>query len=259
MPSVSSSSVLPRLPDGVWLARALAGAPARVVASGHAALDAALPGAGWPVGALTELLQPPQVHNEWRLLLPALARCGQGAVVLIGAAHVPFAPALAAQGLAPQRLLCLQAQGLALRLWAAEQVLRCAQVDAVLLWLPQPRAGTVHSAQLRRLQLAAAEYGKLFFVMRPEQAQHEASPATLRLHLAPLAPARSASGVRVATASAYPQPVRTDDADALQVALLKRRGPALDAPLRLQARAPRMLLLLAASQTHALDRLSAQA
>ena len=45
----------------VWradeLATSLAGANSRVLASGHAALDAELPGGGWPVGALIEVLQ----------------------------------------------------------------------------------------------------------------------------------------------------------------------------------------------------------
>ena len=42
----------------VWQADALAGAPARVLATGDALLDAQLPGGGWPLGALTEVLQP---------------------------------------------------------------------------------------------------------------------------------------------------------------------------------------------------------
>ena len=61
----------------------------------------------------------------WQLLLPALAQGGQGGpVVLVGAPWVPFGPALAAQGLPPERLLCVQADAPAARLWAAEQALR---------------------------------------------------------------------------------------------------------------------------------------
>ena len=58
----------------VWHAHALADAPLQVQPTGHAELDAQLPGGGWPVGALTEILQPAGLHSEWRLLLPALAR-----------------------------------------------------------------------------------------------------------------------------------------------------------------------------------------
>ena len=60
----------------VWHAHALAGSPQVVQPTGDALLDAQLPGGGWPVGALVELLQPVGVHSEWRLLLPALARSG---------------------------------------------------------------------------------------------------------------------------------------------------------------------------------------
>ena len=221
----------------VWQADALAGAPGRVVATGDALLDAQLPGGGWPLGALSEILQPPGVHSEWRLLLPALARCGTGAVVLVGAPHLPFGPALGAQGLLPQRLLWVAApagpQGGAQRLWATEQALRCADVDAVLAWL-----GSVRPEQLRRLQMAAAEYAKLLFVLRPEQAQNESSPAALRLWAAP-------SG---------------DASDTLEVRALKRRGPPMEQPLYLSARPARLACLLAASQTrsgNALDRTAA--
>ena len=94
----------------VWRADELGGTPGATLASGYPALDAALPGAGWPLDALSELLQPPGLHAEWRLLLPALVRLQQaspGALVLVGPPHVPFGPALQAQGLAVQRLLWL--------------------------------------------------------------------------------------------------------------------------------------------------------
>lgn len=219
----------------VWHADALATPAGRVLATGDATLNAQLPGGGWPLGALSEILQPDGVHSEWRLLLPALARSGTAAVVLVGAPHMPFGPALHAQGLRPQRLLWVQAQASAQRLWAAEQALRCAEVDAVLAWLPQARAD-----QLRRLQMAAAEYDKLLWVLRPEQALHESSPAVLRLWAGPVGP--SAHG--------------GDSSDALEVRVLKRRGPPLQQALRLGARAASLARLLAASQPgqgHALD------
>ena len=208
-------------PD-VWQAGTLAGAPARVLATGDALLDAQLPGGGWPLGALNEILQPAGVHSEWRLLLSALARSGTGTVVLVGAPHPPFGPALGAQGLAPQRLLWVSASLGTQRLWATEQALRCADVDAVLAWLVQARP-----EQLRRLQMAAAEFDKLLFVVRPEQAQAESSPAALRLWVAP----------------------SVQQVDALEVRALKRRGPPMGESLHLAARPARLLMLLAASVT----------
>ncbi|MEY3124626.1 MAG: translesion synthesis-associated protein ImuA, partial [Pseudomonadota bacterium] len=180
MSSPSQVHSLDHLHADVWHANAMAASPAHVLPTGDALLNAQLPGGGWPVGALTEILQNPGVHSEWRLLLPALARCGHGPVVLVGAPHLPFTPALAAQGLALHRLLWIAAQAAPQRLWATEQALRCAEVDAVLAWLPQARTD-----QLRRLQMAAAEHAKLLFVLRPAQAQHEASPAVLRLWVSP--------------------------------------------------------------------------
>lgn len=210
--------------DAVWRADALArhASTAGVVATGHALLDAQLPGGGWPVGGLCELLQTHSAQHEWRLLLPALcALQGQAAkpdaatwVVLVGPPHVPFGPALAAQGLDVQRLLWVKAGTPAERLWAAEQALRCAGVAAVLAWLPQVQAGP-----LRRLQMAAQTHAKLLFVMRPATAQQASSPAVLRLLLGP----GGEAGITGA------------DPDALHIQVLKRRGPPLAQTLVLPA------------------------
>lgn len=212
----------------VWHAHALARAPHPVQSTGYAALDAELPGGGWPVGALTEVLQDTGIHQEWRLLLPALVCSGTAAVVLVGAPHAPMAPSLAARGLAPSRLLWVAAEACAGRLWATEQALRCADVDAVLLWLSPAMA--VRPDQLRRLQMAATEFGKLLFVMRPLRAQSEASPATLRLEVSPPAAPHAAPFA------------------GMQVRLLKRRGPSLLQPLQLRGQDTLLSDLLMASQ-----------
>lgn len=226
----------------VWHAHTLARPVAQVVATGVAVLDAQLPGGGWPVGALTELLQTPGVHSEWRLLAPALARYGTAAVVLVAPPHVPFGPALNARGVASQRLLWVHTAAAAQRLWATEQALRCAGVDAVLAWLPQVRA-----EQLRRLKMAASEYNRLLFVMRPSAARQESSPAALRLLLAP-----GAAGLDLPS-------------DSLQVHVFKRRGPPLDHAVAFAAPHAGLAQLLAAAQCpwpvfeshHALDRTAA--
>ena len=209
----------------IWRADELATSQGRTVPSGSRELDAQLPGGGWPVGALVEVLQAHTGHNDWRLLLPALVKTqGElpGVLVLVGAPHAPFAPGLAGQGLDPARLLCINTATPAARMWAAEQALRCKDVAAVLAWLPQARADS-----LRRLQISAAEHHKLLFVMRPARAQHESSPAVLR----------------VITSN----PVAADTllSDALLVHILKRRGPPLEQALTLTARPVRLGALLA--------------
>ena len=237
MALILRSAPLPELGAAVWRATELGAAGAATLATGHAALDAELPGAGWPVGAISEILQRRGEHNEWRLLLPALRRAGIGSVVLVGAPHVPFAAALAAQGLDARRLLWVAASTPAECLWAAEQALRCAGVAAVLLWLTQARA-----EQLRRLQMAAQLHSKLLFLLRPAQAQAESSPAALRLLV-----------------------VNPTDSDALQLHIIKRRGPPREQPLLLPARPARLAALLAQAGTawqgveHALGRIASAA
>ncbi len=215
MVSSALSALLEDVGDAVWSGDALArAAVAEGVArsSGHALLDAQLPGGGWPVGALCEILQTQAGQHEWRLLLPVLRGLSQQ-VVLVGAPFVPFGPGLAAQGLRLEQLLMVRADTLADQLWAAEQVLRCAGVDALLLWLPRVRAD-----HLRRLHMAAQKHAKLLFVMRPLLAQHESSPAVLRLQLGD------------------PGMGSEPDSDHLPVHILKRRGPPLTHSLWLPAR-----------------------
>src|SRR4051812_17378184 len=83
-----------------------------VLPTGHVSLDAQLPGGGWPVGSMVELLQDRPEAHAWQLLMPALAQAVQdkhGPVVLVGAPAVPFLPSLAAQGLPSNRLLWIRA------------------------------------------------------------------------------------------------------------------------------------------------------
>ena len=230
VPAQVQSGLHDSLRADVWHAHTLATPVSQVVATGAAALDAQLPGGGWPVGALTELLQSPGVHREGRLLAPALARCGTAAVVLIAPPHVPFGPALTARGVASQRLLWVHTTVAAQRLWATEQALRCAGVDAVLAWLPQARAD-----QLRRLQMAAHEYNRLLFVMRPSAARQESSPAVLRLVLEQGAVPGSAFATGAASQT-----------DCLRLHILKRRGPPLEQAVHVPVCEPALALLLAA-------------
>jgi len=205
----------------VWRGRELAQAQERTLCSGHALLDAQLPGCGWPVGSLVEILQREAQQHVWQLVGPALSLAMQqarGPAVLVDAPYQPFGPALRAQGIAADRLLCVQAQQPAARLWACEQALRCADVTAVLAWLPQ-----VRSEDLRRLHLCAQGGDKLLFVFRPALAQSQSSPARLRLLV--------------------------EGTDTLELRILKRRGPPLLQPLALRAQPERLAALLTARKS----------
>lgn len=207
--------------DGVWRGADWHAAQRQQIwPSGHAALDAELPGGGWPGNALVQIQQPPHTHAEWTLLLPALARQASlqaGQLVLVAPPHLPFAPALQAVGIAPQRLCCVQApsrsssnaarsaQDLA---WACEQALHCRDVLAVLAWLPE-----LSVPAQRRLQLAAASQGRPLWLWQGLMQEQHSSPAALRLRLQ--------------------RPGQADAAHGLQIHILKRRGPVLDKPVQL--------------------------
>ncbi len=224
MPS-STLSTAPIL-DSLWRASEMGMPASFTTPSGHAGLDAELPGGGWPAGQLSEVLQAQAGRHEWRLLLPALrSAAASGTVVLIGCPHWPNMATLAGQGIAPARVLLVEAERPADRLWAAEQALRCRELAALLVWLPQARA-----EQLRRLQFAsqAAHQARppLAFVFRPLSAQQEASPAPLRLGL-------RLGGQVMGTAL-----------PGLAIDIFKRRGPQLTAPLQIHTAMPPVLALL---------------
>ena len=222
------------LHPALWRASQLGGGRGAVTASGFAALDAQLPGGGWPHGTLSELLLSQPGIGELRLLAPALAAPEAAAAADDGRSVMLFDPpaalsawALLQQGLSPRHWLVVHGRAprqpraglapllpnvdrvdrvdLADLLWALEHTLRSGHAGAVLAWLPLAlRADT-----LRRLQLAAQSCTGPVFVFRDAQARNRPSPAPLRLLL-------QAAGV-----------------DGLSLRVLKRRGPPLAEPLRL--------------------------
>ncbi len=156
-------------------------ARAAVVPTGFAELDAELPGGGWPVGAITELMPEAQGIGELSLLMPALAHLSRAGRYLawIAPPCLPYPPALVQHGLALERVLVVQAHDARSVLWAAEQVLRCAAIGAVLAW---PEA-LLDDRRVRRLQLAAEAGGSCGWLYRPPAAAQQPSPAALRLRL----------------------------------------------------------------------------
>ena len=189
----------------IWRGGQSASAAGTVVASGYAALDQVLPGGGWPCGALTEILAEREGIGELRLLMPALAQLSQesGWQAWVAPRHLPYAPALAAAGVALARVLVVRPQAPGDAWWAAEQALRSGACSAVLAWLATP-----DERRMRRLQLAA-EAGRSWCVLfRPARDAGERSPAALRLYLEPAG-------------------------DSLAVHVLKRRGGPVSRPLYL--------------------------
>ena len=217
---------------GVWRGSAFASVRTPSVPTGFAKLDRELPGGGWPSGALTELLVTRPGIGEISLLMPALARLTRDRRWLfwIAPPHIPYAPAIAQAGSDPARVIVVNPGPSSHKnhpevLWTIEQTLRSAVCGAVLAW-----PGVLTYTQLRRLQIAAEASDALAMLIRPAAVAHEASPAALRLSLMP-APA-----------------------GALDIHIIKRRGFAAEAPLRLDLHCIINSALHPALHRHALDR-----
>ena len=164
----------------VWRGDTLAVLAEASIPSGHAELDAELPGGGWPRGNLTEILVDRSGLGELSLLLPALAQLSAagGWLALVAPPWLPHAPAWAATGVAPERLVVVRAGRQAA--WCVEQLLASGGFAAVLAW---PPAG-LDARTLRRLQLAAAGRPVFACLWRSTAAGASPSPAPLRIALA---------------------------------------------------------------------------
>ena len=198
---------------GLWRASQLGHGATRALSSGFARLDAELPGGGWPLGMLTELIAREAGIGELRLMVPLLRQLTRErrVVILLAPPHIPYAPALASFGVDLEHLLIVQAPNAADRLWAVEQTLRSGSFGALLAWLPQEKTRPEH---LRRLQLAAQSAQGPVLLFRSLAAQFESSPSALRLLLLPRPEQR------------------------LSVQILKRRGPVLASPMLLELPQP---------------------
>ncbi|MFY7865161.1 recombinase RecA [Roseateles sp.] len=237
-----------RLQAQVWRASSLgAGSAASqtpAVSSGFAALDAELPGGGWPLQSLSEILCDSVATLEWRLLAPALrlllaeapgaaqraatagarrsrARMAAGAsplkrpsaaphtqqpLLLINPPLSPHLPGLQGCGLPAQRLIWVAPETPAQQLWALEQAIKANASAAILAWLPQARP-----EQIRRLQSCAQAMQAPIFLFRPLAMAGQSSAAPLRVSLS------------------------TGPGWNLQLSILKRRGPLHEGVLNLPA------------------------
>ncbi|MGP3508669.1 translesion DNA synthesis-associated protein ImuA [Paracidovorax citrulli] len=172
---------LDSLPMGVWRATDLPAAdPSAIVPTGHGTLDAALPGGGWPLRAVVDVLQPQPGIAELRLLAPALASvisAGQE-LVMVGPPTPPHPAGMQQLGIHAHRVTWIRADTPLDRLWTVEQLLRASSPTAVVAWLPRARAD-----QIRRLQVCAQDCEGPIFLVRPAEVAREPSAAPLRVLL----------------------------------------------------------------------------
>ena len=164
----------------VWRATEIGSTVSSVVSCGWAALDAQLPGGGWPCQSVIEVLCPQPSVLEWRIFGPALRKVVADGrqVVIVGPPKNPHLPGLLHEGLDQRQLVWIKADAPAERLWVTEQLIKSNSVGAIISWLPQAR-----QEQIRRLQIHAQGCDGLVFLCRPQSAQHESSAAPLRAHV----------------------------------------------------------------------------
>lgn len=196
----------------LWRATQLARGRGRTVETGYPALSAELPGGGWPVGALVDLLVQQAGVGELRLLRAALSIMGKRSIALLQPPHTPDGLGLSHIGLSLDRILLIKTQNTADALWSAEQVLRAGSCGALLYW-----AQHMKSSSLRRLHLAAQSSETLFVMVRPLATAQNSSAALLRLALRPAA-------------------------EGLTVDIIKRRGPTMPEPLSIELQPTPVLL-----------------
>ncbi len=185
-----------RIHPALWRGSQLARPYHPTLATGFDALDQELPGQGWPLSALIEVMPAQNGIGEIQLLQPALAQLDSTrSIALVGPPYVPHFHCWVNWQLTHQRLLWVQPSSMADTLWATEQILKHNACSAVLCW-----ADHVQSAALRRLHQAATHSASLFIMLRSPTAALQPSIAPLRLRLVP-------------------------QAQGVAVSILKRRGP----------------------------------
>ncbi len=219
-------SVFPKTPiepggihPALWRAHQLGDDRTARIPSGFSTLDMQLPGGGWPTKNLIELLLKQSGIGELRFLMPVLRRLSleHKKLVFIGAPMLPLTPVFEQYGIALSQLNLIQTDKPQDRLWAIEQLLQSDSFGALLMWLPEEQTLS-NPMVLRRLQYQATRASGLSFVFRPIKAQHQPSPASLRLCLTAQSP------------------------NSLRVHLIKRRGPALEEPLSIDLPTPQSAL-----------------
>ncbi len=173
-----------RFKNRIWRGDASVSSTDPVVSSGFNELDNALPGGGWPVHSLTELLLPAEGLGEIRLLGQSLGQItGNGRnILLVSPPYIPYMDAWENLHIDSRRIVIARVYKPAERLWVLEQGIKSAAFGAVIGWLPDSSLQTT-----RRLQVIARTVTSLIFLFRPLSAQFESSAAPLRILLGSVA------------------------------------------------------------------------
>ena len=179
--------------------------------TGFAALDQLLPGGGWPVSGLVEIVGRHKAIGELQLLMPLLRQRSQQpqSLLWITPPYTLHGPALANSGVnirnsfvIPSQTRCNNA------LWSIEKALQSSECGMVLAW-----QNWLSARVIRRLQLAATEGNTLGILLHQRPVAH--SPASLQLEINAL-------------------PIAADGSRQLAIRLLKAKGSHRQGEIRLR-------------------------
>jgi protein ImuA len=125
-PSPASASLAEILRGSALVWRGTESPHPKTISAGFAHLDECLPGGGWPLGNLIEIIPACEGVGELSVCLPVLAAlCRQGRRIALEAPpHVPHAPGLRRARLALDSLVWVDADRDEDARWAAAQLLR---------------------------------------------------------------------------------------------------------------------------------------
>jgi len=147
------------------------------VDSGYPELNAVLLNGGWPTQTLVEVCQKGLHQQEWLLFSPVVTKTA-GYIVLLNPPAIPFCQSLIQAGIDLERIVIVQVCNKADFLASFVELARTESCEVLLAWQPQQ---LLSYTELRKCLLATNENNGLCVLFRPESAQQEASPATLRL------------------------------------------------------------------------------
>ncbi len=180
---------------GMWRASSIDCEDHRQTPTGFPELDALLPGGGWPVAGVSEMLHDYQGIGEFRLLMPGLAHLSQtGArwLLLVSPPYIPYPPALKQAGIDLSRIVITRPSNERDYLWVMEKALSSQSCSAVIAW-----PSKLQSKQIRRLQVASKDGDSWGILFRPSSEAANPSPAELRIHMGPAQNVRDNSSISV--------------------------------------------------------------
>ncbi|GIX25252.1 MAG: hypothetical protein KatS3mg122_2483 [Caldimonas sp.] len=149
--------------------------------TGHASLDAALPGGGWQAGQVLEVCGPQEGVAAWRLLETAIERAARAGrpVALVQPPHAVHRRLEPGFGTGPLSCCWPGPQGPRV-VEAGVQWLQTHPGGMLLLW-----ASDMPTAAWRALSRAARRHAAHVLLMRPASSRWDDSPADVRLSLLP--------------------------------------------------------------------------